>query len=134
MGTGHISPLEVDGLVRPAKELKIKVVVNSVSTDMPCIPLADQRGWADEDIFMEHDFMALTDVPHHPTPIASVVMQICGVGAERCVLGTDSGTVRLPDNIAAMEAFVNRLLDAGLTEKEIDLMAKRNPKIVLGMA
>ena len=80
LGTGHISPLEVDGLVRRAKELKIKVVVNSVSTDMPGIPLADQRGWADEDIFMEHVFMSLTDVPHHPTPIASVVMQIYGDG------------------------------------------------------
>jgi hypothetical protein len=61
------------------------------------------------------------------------VKQIREVGAERCVLGTDSGTVRLPDNIAAMEAFVSRLLDAGLTEKEIDVMTKRNPSIVLGI-
>jgi hypothetical protein len=133
LGTGHISPLEIDALVRRAKELKIRVAVNSVSTDMPGIPLADQRKWADEDIFMEHDFMALTDVPHHPAAVADVVKQIREVGAKRCVLGTDSGTVRLPDNIAAMEAFVSRLLDAGLTEKEIDVMTKRNPSIVLGI-
>lgn len=43
---------------------------------------------------------------------------------KRCVLGTDSGTARLPDNIAAMEAFASRLLGAGLTKKEIDLMAR----------
>ena len=59
LGIGHIFPLEIDALVRRTKELKIRVVVNSVSTDMPGIPLADQRKWADEDIFMEHDFMAL---------------------------------------------------------------------------
>ena len=133
LGTGHISPLEIDGLVKRAKQLQVTVVLNSASTDMPGIPLEDQRKWADEKTFMEHDYMAITEVPHQTTPIATVVGQIRGVGAERCVLGTDSGTVRLPDNVAAMESFVGRLLEAGLKEKEIELMTKRNPSIVLGI-
>ena len=49
------------------------------------------------------------------------------------LLGMYSGTVRLPENIAAMEPFVSRLLDAGLTGKEIDVMTKRNPSIVFGI-
>jgi len=135
LGTGHISPLEIDALVKRAKQLRITVVVNSVSTDMPGIPLDDQRKWADEKTFMEHDYMAITEVPHHTTPISTVVGQIRGVGAERCVLGTDSGMARLPDdNVAAIKNFVSRLLEAGLTEKEIELMTKRNPKIVLGIS
>ena len=133
LGTGHISPLEINALVERAKELKITVVINSVSTDMPGIPLDDQRKWADEKTFMEHDYMAITEVPHQTTPIATVVEQIRGVGAQRCVLGTDSGTVRLPDNITAMGSFVSRLLEAGVKEKEIEWMTTRNPKLVLGI-
>lgn len=133
LGTGHISPLEIDRLVKRAKELKIKVMVNSVSTDMPGIPLEDQKRWADEQVFMEHDYMAMTDVPHRTTPAEAVVEQIRAVGAERCVLGTDSGIARLPDNVASMEDFVSRLIETGLTDKEIDTMARRNPRIILGI-
>ena len=134
LGTGHISPLEIDRLVNRAKELKIRVAVSSVSTDMPGIPVEDQKKWADEQVFMEHDYMAMTDVPHRTTPIGAIVEQIRAVSADRCVLGTDSGTVRLPDNVASMEDFVNRLLEAGLREKEIDTMTRRNPRILLGIS
>jgi hypothetical protein len=83
---------------------------------------------------MEHDYMAVTDVPHKTTPIAVVVEQIHVVGAERCVLGTDAGNVKLPDNVASMKDFVNGLLKAGVTDKEVDVMSRRNPGIILGIS
>ena len=134
LGTGHISPLEIDRLVNRAKELKIRMVMNGVSTDMPGIPVEDQKKWADEQVFMEHHYMAMTDVPHRTTPVGAIVEQIRAVSADRCVLGTDSGSVRLPDNVASLENFVSRLLEAGLTEKEIDTMTRRNPRILLGIS
>ena len=134
VGSGHLTALEVDALVRRAKELGCKVVANSVSTDMPGYPLDIQTQWAGDLVFMEHDYLAVTDVPHATTPIATVVQQIRAVGAERCVLGTDAGNMKLPDNVASMRDFVGRLLEAGLTDKEIDLMTRVNPPIVLGIA
>jgi hypothetical protein len=131
IGSGHLTALEVDALVRRAKELGCKVVANSVSTDMPGYPLDIQTQWAGDLVFMEHDYLAVTDVPHATTPIATVVEQIRAVGAERCVLGTDAGNMKLPDNVASMIDFVGRLLEAGLTDKEIDFMTRRNPRIIL---
>lgn len=131
IGSGHLSPLEIDKLVERARELSCKVVVNSVSTDMPGIPIPQQKKWADDFIFMEHDYLAITDVPHKTTPIEMMVEQIRSVGAEWCMLGTDAGNIKLPDNATAMRNFVSRLLEAGITEREIDLMTRKNPERLL---
>ena len=134
LASGHLSIPEVDAIITRAKEVGCKVVACSVSTDMPGYPLDVQKKWAADDIFMEHDYLAVTDVPHVRTPIATIVEQIRAVGAERCVLGTDSGNMKLPDNVAAMRDFVGRLLEAGITDKEMDLMARRNPRMILGIS
>jgi hypothetical protein len=134
LATGHLSTAEVDAIIKRAKELKCMVMVCSVSTDMPGYPLDAQKRWASENVFMEHDYMAITDVPHVKTSIEAVVNQIKTVGAERCVLGTDAGNVRLPDNVTAMKDFINQLMQAGISEKEIDIMTRKNPKILLGIS
>jgi len=134
LASGHLSTSEVDAIVTCAKGKGCRVMVCGVSTDMPGYPLDAQRNWASDHVFMEHDYMALTDVPHRTTLIGTIVEQIRAVGAERCVLGTDAGNIKLPDNVTAMKEFVGRLMEAGLTDKEIDLMARRNPKILLGIS
>ncbi len=134
LATGHLSTEEVDPIVTRAKEKGLKLMITSVSTDMPGYPLEAQKRWAADHIFMEHDYMALTDVPHVKTPVTTVVNQIKAVGAERCVLGTDAGSMRLPDHVNSMREFILRLMEAGITEKEIDLMTRRNPKILLGVS
>jgi len=133
LASGHLSTLEIDAIVRRAKEVGCKVMISGVSTDMPGYPLDAQKKWADDHIFMEHDYMALSDVPHIRTPITTIVEQVRSVGAERCVLGTDSGNMKLPDNVTSMKDFVGRLIEAGITDKEIDLMTRRNPRILLGI-
>lgn len=133
IGTGHLSSLEVDILVKRAKELGCKVVANSVSSDMPGHPIEAQKDW-DDMVFIEHDYMAVTDVPHTTMPIAEVVDQIRAIGAERCVIGSDSGNMGLPNNVEAMKNFVGLLMEAGLTEKELDLISRRVPKILFGIS
>jgi hypothetical protein len=134
IGSGHLTPAEMTALVKRGRALGCRMVANSVSTDMPGYPVESQKQWAAEGIFIEHDYMAITDVPHVKMPIETVVAQIRAVGAERCVLGTDAGNMRLPDNVDSLRDYVGRLLSAGLVEKEIDLMTRVNPKIVLGVS
>jgi len=50
------------------------------------------------------------------------------------VLCTDAGNLKIPDNVTAMREFVRLLLEAGLTDKEIDGMTRRNPAILLGVS
>jgi len=94
----------------------------SMSADMPGYPVAAQEEWASEHVFMEHCYGAITDMPHTPTPIETVVGQIRAVGAERCIISTDAGSMKLPKQVDAMRDFASRLFDAGITDTEMDLM------------
>ena len=134
IASGHLSTMEVDAIVRRAKEVGCKVMVSSVSTDMPGYPLEAQKNWSGEHVFMEHDYLAITDAPHKTTPAALVLEQIRAVGAERCVIGTDAGMMALPGNVEAMKNFLSRLTESGLTDKEIDIMTRRNPGFLLGIS
>lgn len=134
LGCGHLSVPEVDVLVKRARELGCRVLANAVSTDMPNYPVDAQKRWADQGVFIEHAYMAITEVPHVTVPVERIVEQIRTVGAEWCVLGTDSGNTRLPDNVTALRNFVEKLMEAGISEKEIDRMTRVNPPIVLGIA
>jgi len=134
IGSGHLSTQEVDVLVKRVRELGITFVANTVSTDMPGYPIEAQKNWADENVFMEHAYMAVTEVPHVTMPVSAVVEQIRAVGAERCLIGTDAGNMKLPDNVNALKDFIGRLIKAGLTDNEIDIIARKNPKIALGIS
>jgi hypothetical protein len=134
LGCGHLSVAEVDVLVKRAIERGCRVLANAVSTDMPDYPVDAQKRWADQGVFIEHAYMAITEVPHVTVPVERIVEQIRTVGPERCVLGTDSGNMRLPDNVTALRNFVEKLMEAGITEKEIDRMTRVNPPTVLGIA
>jgi hypothetical protein len=132
LGTGgHLSTPEVDALVGRATALGIRVLVNSVSTDKLRMPLDAQKRWAGDYVFLEHTYMAIHEANDPPMSIGTLVEQIRGIGAEYCVLATDAGGMQLPDNVTAIKNFVERLLESGITEKEIDLMTRENPKILM---
>jgi len=133
LGTGHLSAEETVALVNRAKELKIRVMVNSVSTDIVDMPIETQRQLASENVFMGHDYAVLTDMVHRKTPIESLVQQIRSVGAGRCVLATDSGQMMVPDLATGLKDFIRQLTVKGISENELDLMLRKNPQIVLGL-
>jgi hypothetical protein len=134
LGTGHLSITEIKALVSRAKELKVRVLVNSVSTDMINMPINIQKELADKGAFMEHDYAVLTKIVHRKTLIESIVEQIHSVGAERCVIATDTGQPTNPSHVDGLKDFIMQLTAKGITEHEVDLMTRNNPQIVLGIS
>jgi hypothetical protein len=134
LGTGHLSITEIEALVDRAKEFNVRVLVNSVSTDIIDLPIEIQKKLADDDVFMEHDYMVLTESVHKKTPIETIVEQIRAVGAERCVIATDSGQPNIPNLVIGLQDFIRQLLQSGITENELDFMTRKNPRILLGLS
>lgn len=132
LGTGHLSVLELEALISRAKDLKIRVMVNDASSKTFTIPISAQKRMAGDHVFMEHDYGVLIRVFRKQTPIESVVKQIRAVGVERCVIATDAGQIKFPDLVYCLRDFVECLLEKEITEKEIDLMTRENPRILLG--
>ncbi|MFC1816260.1 DUF6282 family protein [Thermodesulfobacteriota bacterium] len=133
LGTGHLSMKEIQAVVARAKELQIPVMVTSVSTDIIDLPIEIQKLLSDEHIFMEHDYAVLTDIVHKKTPIENVVEQIRSVGADHCILATDSGQQVNPDLVVCFKNFIEKLMSCGITENEVELMTIKNPKILLNI-
>jgi predicted metal-dependent TIM-barrel fold hydrolase len=65
--------------------------------------------------------------------IAGYVDTIRAVGAEHCILSSDLGQADSPVHTVGWKTYLEQLKKAGVTEAEIDLMARRNPARLLGL-
>ena len=134
LGTGHLSATEIEALVDRAKELDIRVLVNGASSSRIGLPIEIQKKLADDNVFMEYDYVLLTENAHKKTAGESIAGQIRAVGAERCVIATDAGQPNIPDLVAGLRDFIRRLSESGITEEELDVMTRKNPRILLGVS
>lgn len=62
-----------------------------------------------------------------------IVKNIRAMGVESTVLGTDFGQTANIHPVLAMQEYIQRLQEAGFKEKEIETMAIKNPKALLGV-
>jgi len=83
------------------------------------------------------EFTYLTCIPggmaatEEPAAFARAMMT---VGPERALMSTDFGQAASPHPAAGMRLFIDEMLRAGVPPAAIDLMARRNPARLLGLA
>ncbi|WP_424409096.1 DUF6282 family protein [Microcoleus sp.] len=141
--TGHISSAEVMAVIRQARLLNIKnILITHAMADVPGLSLENMQTAAQMGAFLElafvNDLMGenAADDGHknwHHVSINQMVAAIKLIGAEHFVLSTDLG--RKPDPLPAegYKLFVEKLMDEGISQPEIDLMMKQNPARLLGI-
>jgi microsomal dipeptidase-like Zn-dependent dipeptidase len=79
---------------------------------------------------MELDWFA---VHRGSYPIQDYVQAIREVGAEHYLISSDFGQQGNPTHIEGLRAFVQALQGEGVSDDEVDLMARRNPARLLGL-
>ncbi|MEG3843386.1 DUF6282 family protein [Microcoleus sp. herbarium14] len=141
--TGHISPEEVMAVVARAKLFNIKnILITHAMADVPGLSLKNLQTAAAMGAFLElafvNDLMGenAADEGHrnwHHVSIERMVAAIKLIGAEHFILSTDLG--RKPDPLPAegYELFVEKLMNEGISQSEIDLMMTKNPARLLGI-
>jgi len=55
------------------------------------------------------------------------------VGAEHCVMATDFGQPYNPNPIDGMRQFIKVMQALGISDREVEVMTKRNPARLLGL-
>jgi hypothetical protein len=129
LATGHSSPQDTLLLVRAARDLGIdRIVITHPLGDLS-LPEPIQREVIALGALLEFPFGMVE--PIGATPLAELVTRIRTAGAEHIVLSTDLGQPGNPVPAAGFASGVQRLLDAGVTEREVDLMIRRNPARIL---
>jgi hypothetical protein len=132
LATGHSSPEESLAVIRAARAVGIdRIVVTHPSSGLVRMPVATQQEAARLGAFLEYPIA-------HATPIGEIdfdefVAQMRAVGPENIVLTTDLGQVGNPVHTDGFIAFLPRLVGAGFSQAEIDVMTKTNPARLLGI-
>jgi predicted TIM-barrel fold metal-dependent hydrolase len=135
LASGHLSSRETIALVEAALAIGIsKCVVTHASThSFERSPnLEEQHRLGQMGAFIEYVYVGFlpNEVRNDPQQL---VKAIRGVGAEHCIISTDLGQYYNPLPAEGMRMFIALLLKTGISEREIELMAKVNPAKLLGL-
>jgi len=136
LATGHSSAAEDLMLVREGRKQGIAQIVVTHPMDAPIhMSLAEMQEAARLGAYVELCGNAV--LPTHPKdrqiPVAEYVNTIRAVGPEHIILSGDFGQTIHPPFPEAWKQFLDILSKAGIGSAEIDLMAKKNPAILLGL-
>ena len=125
LATGHLGRHEIFPLVKEAKACGVKrIIVTHAEFPSQNLPAEEQIALADLGAVIEHCF---TTYHTNKSPWETVFTNIRAVGIERTMLATDLGQKTNPGVAAGFAEFSQRLLAAGFTGKEINLMAATIP-------
>ncbi len=130
LATGHLSRDEIFAVVDAAVDAGVEtIVVTHPEFPSQDLSVDDQNALADKGALLERCFTT----PHTgKVTWEQWIENIRATGPERSVLSTDLGQVFNPPVEDGMPLMVDRLLDAGLGEEEIYVMAVVNTRLVAG--
>ena len=129
LAMGHSAPGEVLRLIPEARRLGVpRILVTHVFSQGAT--REQMRQMAEDDAIMEIDWLA---VYRGGRPIEDYVSAIRELGAEAFFMSSDLGQEGNPLHAAGLRDYIRAMLDAGITEEEIDTMVRRNPARLLGL-
>jgi predicted metal-dependent phosphotriesterase family hydrolase len=133
LATGHSTPAEVLMLLREARRQGVRHMVVTHATFTPVLMnVAQMQEAAKEGAFIEFAGGSVTGAGA-AARLDGFADAIRKIGPESCILSTDlgqRGNALPPDGFAD---FLRAMRARGLTEQEVDSMAKQNPARLLGL-
>ncbi len=129
LAMGHSSPEEVLFLIPVAREAGVRnILVTHVFGQDATIEQIRQMAAAN--VIMELDWLA---VYSGSLSIQDYTNAIQEIGAEYFLISSDLGQEGNPTHPDGLRAYIRALREAGITDEEIDIMARRNPARLLGL-
>lgn len=133
LATGHSSPAEVLLLIREAKRRGIdRIVVTHGMLPPVAMTPAQMREAGRLGAKIEFVYNAMIGV-NKAYDMAACAKAIREAGPEHCIVSSDLGQAGNPLHTDGLAAFLKGLAAAGFTQKELDVMTKTNPALVLGL-
>lgn len=141
--TGHSSPDETVILSKKAKEVGVKkCVITHCSQNFWRISLDHAKRCLDNGAYLEHSVL-----PYYMGPTAPVVAwrdrpatsmkefaEYIRLQPEKQFINTDLGQAGNPHPIDGMKTFIKGLREEGLSQKQLDLISRKVPAQLLGLA
>jgi hypothetical protein len=131
--TGHISPAESLELARQARDIGFNKLIFSHPDNLSVkASVQHMKEMASLDAYVEFCFLGMLPLLQHKHP-RDMARLIREVGAERCILSSDSFYDWPPPVPELMRMGIASLLEVGITDDEIKIMVQHNPACLLGL-
>lgn len=131
LATAHISPAEMPAVVKAAVERGVKrISITHPEFPTTCLTIDQQRELSKFDVFFERCFT---------TPYSGkiswehVMNNIRTIGASTTILATDLGQSKNPHVDEGLAQFMEKVLEYGFSEKDVQRMVRDNPAGLLGV-
>ena len=137
LATGHVSVAESFALVDEAKRKGLTKIVITHPLEVTVgatLSIDQQCEMAKKGAFIEYCFYGTMPAWAGRIDLMDIVNAVRAVGAEHCILTTDSGQIWNPRPAEGWRMMVADLLRYNVTAEEIALMIKVNPARLLGLA
>jgi hypothetical protein len=129
--TGHNTPAEVLMLIREGKRQGVKHIVVTHAMMAPIhMNIPQMKEAASMGAYIEFVYNGLVG-SYKEFSFEDYAKAMHAVGAEHCIVGSDMGQTTNPVHTEALKIFYDGLLKAGVTQHELDLMARKNPATLL---
>jgi hypothetical protein len=130
LATGHVHPAEIIAVVRRARELGIKgVLINHAFTNVPGLSMAQAKQLVEMGALIEVCMTYRTQVG-----AKQVVRAVKELGAQHLVISSDLGQIGNMTHPDGLETAIAELKGEGVADADIDLMMRKNPARLLGLA
>ncbi|HUL00425.1 MAG TPA: DUF6282 family protein [Nitrospirota bacterium] len=134
LGTGHTTCEEMERFIPLAKQRGVKkILITHPEWFLPDMSIDVQKKLVRHGVFFERCAQSLFPKPNRNITPQDYVQQIKATGAEWSTLATDLGQVFNPEPVEGYRQFIKALLANGITPKEIEIMAQKNPAQILGV-
>ncbi len=131
LATGHSSPEESMLLIRAARARGIeRIIVTHPFSPSVAMTAETQREAGRLGALLEYPISLALGGDER---FDQFVAQLREVGPENVALSTDLGQPGNPVHADGLNVIVGRLMEAGITQTEIDVMTRRNPAWFLGL-
>jgi len=133
LATGHNTPEEDLLLIRNARAQGVKSIVVTHAMMAPIhMSIPQMKEAAGLGAFIEFVYNGL--LGHYKEfTFADYAKAIRAVGPSHCILSSDMGLPENPVHPDGLMLFFDGLKKAGITDAEIETMAKQNPARLLGL-
>ncbi|HEX3359320.1 MAG TPA: DUF6282 family protein [Tepidisphaeraceae bacterium] len=143
--TGHSAAAESLILIDAAKKASVSKIIVTHAMSVPGGASDEQlKQMADLGAIIECTWLAqlpgaqpqtqpAPSTPQRHITVAEYARVIKMLGAEHVIISSDMGQMRNPPHVKAMRDFILALKTEGLSDEQIDLVARKNPARLLGL-
>lgn len=128
LGTGHISPVEIEAIVTACVNMGAQVLVNHPFFRVTDLSIEKQAELAEMGALMEYCAYCLQNTPGHS--VNRIARAIDRIGPKSCILATDFGQ-RENNPVSGFGDFVRQMQEVGVSTDTVRTLIVETPAQVL---